>query len=934
MSISKRLTALILAVITAASVFSFTAMQPAAVIADADFVAPVITIPDSMPTPDNNLMTNNVTYYLGAGTRWEQFVKADFLAAGKKGRGTYNYQKYIVVHNTGAYPTTSTSLANHTYGKTTDVDVSWHFTCGNDGIYQMIPVNEKGWHAGGNYWGTSDTATKTAMGWISDCSNSTAVGIETATPGFPATDTFSGEKWDSDEMYDWYANTFDSTATYLAELVAWLCVGMNFNPYTQVAQHYSAAAKNCPIQMRYVFGSGGKKFDFYGTYFKVFLDRMYDYYKAYGGSYVSTDTLKNQYYNPNTVSYKKGLYKSSSAVSVYRAGNTSTGVVGTVAANQVMDVQTIGYDWGRVVLSNGTVGWVKLSNLTYVTGSYRLGTYRTSSGSIVNVTNISGTTAYYDGGSTAISNLTKVYKVKINGASNYSSTEQYVADGTVLSITAESRPYAFDIWDLTTGYAKIGSKKSMNTSVTISGSDIVLTATYSDTFALTVSDGAGTGRYKAGQVVNIKASSKTGYKFTNWSVVSGNGTIADVNSASTTYTMGTGDGSIKANYTFIGSLDTVGLTNYSEGKKYTTTWKGSTEITYYSDAHSDTNLTKLTDGTKSTAGSTTSAEYVSFTGTGGTAAVTIDLGQNRYVTRIGIHDLYNNGASWGDIKEGSVSVEYSNDNATFTKASGILDSLLNSYNGTTAISNLFTHQIDFTPFAARYVRVSFTSNAYVMALSEISVWGKNVTTYPLTVENGTGSGNYAEGMQVTLTAVAPNDGNEYEFTGWTLVSGNGTFVNDKGATTNFITGNAATKVKANFKVKDPFAVIINPPVPPTFIIDKSYVDNTPETKTVKELKEIFVNEVAIKKPDGTVAADTDFVGTGYIITSGTESREFVVKGDLNSDASVSASDFIVLKNFISATITLTGAFEAASDCDGNGTVSASDYIAMAANLKG
>jgi len=780
MSISKRLTALILALITAVSVFSFTAMQPAAVITDADFVAPVITIPDSMPTPDNNLMTNNVTYYLGAGTRWEQFVKADFLAAGKKGRGTYNYQKYIVVHNTGAYPSTSTSLANHNYGKTTDVDVSWHFTCGNDGIYQMIPVNEKGWHAGGNYWGTSDAATKTAKGWISDCSNSTAVGIETATPGFPATDTFSGEKWDSDEMYDWYANTFDSTATYLAELVAWLCVGMNFNPYTQVAQHYSAAAKNCPIQMRYVFGSGGKTFTFYGTYFKVMLDRMYDYYKAYGGTYVETDTLKNTYYNPNTTSYKKGLYKSSSAVSVYRAGNTSTGVVATVPANQVMDVQTIGFDWGRVVLSDGKVGWVKLSGLTYVTGSYRLGTYRTSGGSIVNVTNISGTTAYYSGGSADISTLTKVYKVKITGASNYSSTEQYVANGTTLSLTAENRAYAFDLWDLTTGYAKISSKTSKTTNVTISGSDIVLTATYSDSFALTVTGGAGSGKYKAGDVVTIKAGSKTGYKFTNWSVVSGNGTIADVNSATTTYTMGSTDGSIKANYTFIGSLDTVGLTNYSKGQKYTTAWKGSTTFDYYSTAQSDTGLTKLTDGTMATAASTTSEVQVSFIGTGGTAAVTIDLGQSRYVTRIGIHDLYANGSSWDDIKEGTVSIEYSNDNVTFTKATSILDSLLNSYNGTTAISNLYTHQIDFNPFQARYVRVSFTSNGYVMTLSEISVWGKNVTTYPLTVENGTGSGNYPSGMQITLTATAPNDGNQYQFVGWELVSGNGTFVSFEG----------------------------------------------------------------------------------------------------------------------------------------------------------
>ena len=591
-----------------------------------------------------------------------------------------------------------------------------------------------------------------------------------------------------------------------------------------------------------------------------------------------------------------------------------------------MDVQVVGYDWGKIVLPNGTSGWVKLSGLTYVGNTYRLGTYRTSSGSIVNVTNISGTTAYYSGGSADISTLTKVYKVKISGASNYSSAEQYVANGTTISVTAETRPYSFDMWDLTTGYAVIGSKTSSSTTIKVSGSDIVVSATYSDTFSLTVSGGAGSGKYKAGDVVNISAGSKTGYKFTNWSVVSGNGTIADVNSAKTTYTMGSTDGSIKANYTFIGSLDTVGLTNYSQGKKYTTTWKDATTFDYYSTAHSDTNLTKLTDGTKATAASTTSEVQVSFIGSGGVAAVTIDLGASQYVTRVGIHDLYNNGASWGDLKEGSVKIEYSNDNATFTAASNVLDSLLNSYNGTTEIANLFTHQIDFDPFQARYVRVSFASSQYVMTLSEISVWGKTVTTYPLTVQNGQGSGSYASGMKVPVSATHP-DG--YEFKGWTIVSGSGTFADASSPNTTFTTGATATVIKANFEL---VAAIV--PVEPMIIVDAGLVTGIENSKTAAEVKTKFKYDVTIKAPDGTVVDDSTFVGTGYTLTAGTETVEVVIVGDLNSDASVSSSDFIVLKKFLSGKVTLTGAFDKASDCDLSGAVSSADYISLAAQLKG
>lgn len=797
----------------------------------------------------------------------------------------------------------------------------------------MIPVNEQGWHAGGNYWGTSDSATKVSMGWISDCSNSTGIGIETATPGFPATDTFSGEMWDSDEMYEWYAGTYDYTATYLAQLVASLCIRLNFNPYTQVAQHYSSAGKNCPIQMRYVFGSGGKTFTFYGTYFKVMLNRMYDYYEAYGGTYKSTDTVKNTYYNPSKTVYKKGLYKSGSTITVYRAGNTSTGSVGTVAAGNVVDVQTVGFDWGRVVLANGTVGWVKLSGLTYVGNTYKLGTYRTSSGSIVNVTNISGTTAYYSGGSTAISNLTKVYKVTINGDKTFGSTAQYVADGTVINLSAAgSDGHSFDIWELTTGYAKFDDKKSANTTLTVSGSDIVVTATYRDEYDLLITYGTGAGSYKPGTVVNIKATGRAGYAFVKWEIVSGSGTFGNVNSANTTFTTTASATTIKATYESVGALNPGSYTNYASGKSYTTTWKGASSFDYYSTTQNDsTSLKKLTNGVKASGSfSNTQSIYASFIGTAGTAVFTIDLGQNRNICMIALCDIAEY-SSFGDIDSASIKVEVSTNGSTYTSVQSLTDTLLFSYTGSTRIDSLYTHRLDFVPDVARYVRISFTSAKYVTSLSEIEVYGSaSIATYNVTVNNGTGGGAYAAGKIIGITANAPAEG--YEFAGWTLTSGSGTIGNPTALSTTFTVGTSNAVLTANYKQTAKLE-LTDAAVSGGVSVDNGVVKGVAAKQTAAQIAAMFKYGVTITNAKGEAVDSTTPVGTGATVSCNGESVQLVVLGDVDGDANVNATDYVAVKNFMKSQIVLNGVFSTACDFDGNGTVGAIDVIAFSVKLK-
>ncbi len=858
MNYRKRLISLVLVLamlVGAASSISISGFA----ISDADFVAPEVFIPDYIKLPDNDLLTDNQTFTLGEGTRNEIDFTSQFITSGKANRpGTINTQKYIVVHNTGSYPITSTSLSNHNYGRTTTASVSWHYTCGNDGIYQMLPVNEKGWHAGGDYWTTANSGDR-----VTDGSNSTGIGIETCVDGFPADAAFSGEHWNQDDMYDWYATHYDDTATYLAMLVAYLCVKLNFNPYTQVITHYQTAGKNCPMQMRYVFGTNAS-FKIDGTYFKVFKDRMLDYYAAFGGSYISTDTCKNSYYNSGYTYYKPGLYKANSSVTVYRAGNTATGSVGTIASGTVVNVEVTGWNWGKVTLSNGTKGWVALSSFSYVRNDYDYGTYRTSSGSIVNVTSINGSTATYSGGTADISTLTRVYAVTVKNDTAFGSTTKYLAKGETFTVTAQApvAPNLFDIWEVTYGIATITDKTASTTTVKVLNSDITIEATYRDQFDLSITYGVGGGRYKAGTVVEISASTRTGYTFTHWSIESGSGTFGDATKFNTTFTMASCDATIVANYETAGEIDTTGLTNYALNKSYTTTWKGSTSITYQYTNQQDTNRTKLTDGSKATDSyNTTDTPYVSFQGTTQKFGTTIDLGTSRNIRMVAICDFGDSGGSVGDYQSNSAEIEYSSDGSTYYYVENLSDTLLYSYVDGSKLSNVYTHRIDFSWITARYIRVTFTSASYVTAFTEIEVYGSEDMPEPEPEP---------EPAVLELTTNAQGAG---------------------------------------------------------YTMDENYVKGSNLGTSYATLVSLFTVDVTVKNAAGETVTE-GYIGTGYTVNFNDQSIEVVVKSDVNGDAICSASDILIVENFIRVGWGISDIGKIAGDGDSNDTIDTTDYMIL------
>jgi len=131
--------------------------------------------------------------------------------------------------------------------------------------------------------------------------------------------------------------------------------------------------------------------------------------------------------------------------------------------------------------------------------------------------------------------------------------------GTVVNVSADSPPAnkAFDQWTGDTD--NIADIYDSTTTITMPSADAEITATYADTYTLTVNNGSGDGDYIAGEVVNISADAPpSGQAFDEW--VGDTADVANVNAADTTVTMPYGDVEVTATYADIGpgpAIDSV-----------------------------------------------------------------------------------------------------------------------------------------------------------------------------------------------------------------------------------------------------------------------------------------------------------------------------------------------------------------------------------------
>ncbi len=347
-----------------------------------------------MPNTDGK--TNNQTYVLGAGTDAQVTVKTDWRSTSLNPTATMT-PKYIAVHCTGSYPSTSTALGNHNYGKTAS-NACWHYTVGHDSIYQMLADNRQGWHVGTSYTGAP--------------SNSNSIGLELAVNGFPADEPYGGEHWsDGTAIMKWWENQFNQTMKNAAYLVAVLCVRWNLDHTTRVKMHWDSksyesgkSGKDCPMQMRATYNASTNSFSPAGIYSDgrdgYFWKIFWGYLEAYlnGATHVSPDGGTN--------ATKIGTYQieSSDGLNVRAGASTSYELLGAFENGALAEITELNDSgWGKTTLPDGKVGWCAISQYGKYIGidaqAYELAanttgityTYDTDGGLIVTNTNASDT---------------------------------------------------------------------------------------------------------------------------------------------------------------------------------------------------------------------------------------------------------------------------------------------------------------------------------------------------------------------------------------------------------------------------------------------------------------------------------------------------------------------------------------------------------------
>ena len=106
-------------------------------------------------------------------------------------------------------------------------------------------------------------------------------------------------------------------------------------------------------------------------------------------------------------------------------------------------------------------------------------------------------------------------------------------------------------------------------------------------------------------------------------------------------------------------------------------------------------------------------------------------------------------------------------------------------------------------------------------------------------------------------------------------------------------------------------------------------------KTVSALQSVLATRAAeVTSPDGSAAAATDKVGTGYTVTIMGTGLKTVVKGDVDGDAEITANDYAVIKAYFKNSFSFESFHVLASDFDSNGKVNVTDYIKLKRYLAG
>ena len=380
---------------------------------------------------------------------------------------------------------------------------------------------------------------------------------------------------------------------------------------------------------------------------------------------------------------------------------------------------------------------------------------------------------------------------------------------------------AFDKWVLTSGGGTLANANSASTTFTMPPNPATVTATYK--YILTVTGGSGSGNYSAGDQVPIAAAPSTGQEFVRWKVTSGDGTLADENSASTTFTMTNSQATVTAVYRHPLTVNSgTGGGSYEAGAqvditavdppagqvfyKWVLTSGGGTLADPYSAA---------TAYTMPNSQATVTATYVAtrtltvIGGTGGgvyTAGTQVQItadpqpGQTFYRWEVT--------SGGGSLANASSPTTWYTMPAGVATVTAIYRSALTVVGGSGGGSYLAGTQVDITAGTRPgqvFDKWEVTSGGGVLADENSAATTFTTPDNPatvtatyksvLTVYGGSGSGSYAPGSQVDITA-EPLPGEVFDK--W-VASGGGTFADANSASTTFTIANQSATVTAIYK---------------------------------------------------------------------------------------------------------------------------------------
>jgi hypothetical protein len=395
----------------------------------------------------------------------------------------------------------------------------------------------------------------------------------------------------------------------------------------------------------------------------------------------------------------------------------------------------------------------------------------------------------------------------------------YIAGSTV-NIVAAAAPTGqeFDQW---TGDTEHLSDVSMaSTSVTMPATDVTVTATFKDAtppvwYSLTVNSGLGSGNYTAGSTVNIvAAAAPTGQEFDQWTGDTEH--LSDVSTASTSVTMPATDVTVTATYKdatppVLYSLivnSGLGSGNYTAGSTVNIVaaaaptdqefdqWTGDTEHLSDASAAATSVTMPATDVTVTATYRTASVGTLSFQPTDDAYLQGTTRFNDNYLKveagyRVSYLKFSVSGLS-GTVQNATLRLQENGDPGT-----GTLRVFRGSHNNwtetTLSIANapLGTGQLGSftgTVVSGQIVSIDITplitgNGTYSVILMKdvggndiwfgsqesprkpqlvIETTGGGTASYSLTVNGGTGSGNYTAGSTVNIVAAAAPAGQEFD----------------------------------------------------------------------------------------------------------------------------------------------------------------------------